>query len=115
MHGEGYKAGCSSVSSARCCALARRRAWCTWRRYVYPMETVQTAPTLDVLVCLAEGLEISLAELMTQRSQLRQPIKVIELLMWVHDTSFCKMRKHPARPRSSSCVARFWSVAETQA
>jgi hypothetical protein len=29
------------------------------------METAQTAPTLDVLVCLAEGLEISLAELVT--------------------------------------------------
>ncbi|OGX90153.1 helix-turn-helix domain-containing protein [Hymenobacter coccineus] len=35
------------------------------KKTVYRMETAQTAPTLDVLVCLAEGLEISLAELVT--------------------------------------------------
>lgn len=35
------------------------------KKTVYRMETAQTAPTLDVLACLAEGLEISLAELVT--------------------------------------------------
>jgi len=35
------------------------------KKTIYRMETAQTAPTLDVLVCLAEGLEISLAELVT--------------------------------------------------
>lgn len=33
------------------------------KKTVYRMETAQTAPPLDVLVCLAEGLEIPLREL----------------------------------------------------
>ncbi|WP_204376178.1 helix-turn-helix domain-containing protein [Hymenobacter coccineus] len=33
------------------------------KKTVYRIETAQTAPTLDVLVCLAEGLEISLPAL----------------------------------------------------
>ena len=35
------------------------------KKTVYRVETGQTAPTLDVLVCLAEGLEISLAALVS--------------------------------------------------
>lgn len=34
------------------------------KKTVYRIETAQTSPTLDVLVCLAEGLEISLPELL---------------------------------------------------
>ena len=34
------------------------------KKTVYRIETAQTSPTLDVLVCLAEGLEIPLRELM---------------------------------------------------
>lgn len=37
------------------------------KKTVYRIETAQTAPTLDVLVCLAEGLEISLSELVDFR------------------------------------------------
>ena len=33
------------------------------KKTVYRIETAQTAPTLDVLVCLAEGLEIPLRDL----------------------------------------------------
>jgi transcriptional regulator with XRE-family HTH domain len=33
------------------------------KKTVYRIETAQTSPTLDVLVCLAEGLEIPLREL----------------------------------------------------
>ena len=33
------------------------------KKTVYRVETAQTAPTLDILVCLAEGLEIPLPEL----------------------------------------------------
>jgi len=33
------------------------------KKTVYRIETAQTAPTLDVLVCLAEGLELPLREL----------------------------------------------------
>jgi transcriptional regulator with XRE-family HTH domain len=33
------------------------------KKTVYRIETAQTAPTLDVLVCLAEGMEIPLREL----------------------------------------------------
>ncbi|MCB2411132.1 helix-turn-helix domain-containing protein [Hymenobacter lucidus] len=33
------------------------------KKTIYRIETAQTAPTLDVLVCLAEGLELSLPEL----------------------------------------------------
>lgn len=33
------------------------------KKTVYRIETAQTAPTLDVLVCLAEGLEVSLPTL----------------------------------------------------
>jgi transcriptional regulator with XRE-family HTH domain len=35
------------------------------KKTVYRIETAQTSPTLDVLVCLAEGLEIPLAELVS--------------------------------------------------
>lgn len=34
------------------------------KKTVYRIETAQTSPTLDILVCLAEGLEIPLRELM---------------------------------------------------
>lgn len=34
------------------------------KKTVYRIETAQTAPTLDVLACLAEGLEMPLRELM---------------------------------------------------
>lgn len=34
------------------------------KKTVYRIETAQTSPTLDVLVCLAEGLEITLPELL---------------------------------------------------
>jgi transcriptional regulator with XRE-family HTH domain len=34
------------------------------KKTVYRIETAQTSPTLDVLTCLAEGLEIPLSELM---------------------------------------------------
>ena len=34
------------------------------KKTVYRIETAQTAPTLDVLVCLAEGLEIPLRDLL---------------------------------------------------
>lgn len=34
------------------------------KKTVYRIETAQSAPTLDVLVCLAEGLEIPLRELL---------------------------------------------------
>lgn len=34
------------------------------KKTVYRIETAQTAPTLDVLLCLAEGLELSLPELL---------------------------------------------------
>ncbi len=34
------------------------------KKTVYRIETAQTSPTLDVLTCLAEGLEISLPELL---------------------------------------------------
>jgi transcriptional regulator with XRE-family HTH domain len=34
------------------------------KKTVYRIETAQTAPTLDVLLCLAEGLEVSLRDLM---------------------------------------------------
>jgi transcriptional regulator with XRE-family HTH domain len=33
------------------------------KKTVYRIETAQTSPTLDVLVCLAEGLEMPLREL----------------------------------------------------
>jgi transcriptional regulator with XRE-family HTH domain len=33
------------------------------KKTVYRIETAQTAPTLDVLLCLAEGLEMPLREL----------------------------------------------------
>ena len=35
------------------------------KKTVYRIETGQTAPTLDVLVCLAEGLELPLAVLVS--------------------------------------------------
>ncbi|WP_223654418.1 helix-turn-helix domain-containing protein [Hymenobacter psoromatis] len=35
------------------------------KKTVYRIEKAQTAPTLDVLACLAEGLELSLPELLT--------------------------------------------------
>ncbi|RZK31607.1 MAG: XRE family transcriptional regulator [Hymenobacter sp.] len=34
------------------------------KKTVYRIETAQTAPTLDVLVCLAEGMEMPLRELL---------------------------------------------------
>ena len=33
------------------------------KKTVYRVETAQASPTLDVLICIAEGLEISLQEL----------------------------------------------------
>lgn len=53
-------------------ALRERRGWSQQeladvaditKKTVYRIETAQTAPTLDVLVCLAEGMEIPLREL----------------------------------------------------
>jgi transcriptional regulator with XRE-family HTH domain len=35
------------------------------KKTVYRIETAQTAPTLDVLLCLAEGLELPLRELVS--------------------------------------------------
>lgn len=35
------------------------------KKTVYRIETGQSSPTLDVLVCLAEGLEIPVGELVT--------------------------------------------------
>jgi transcriptional regulator with XRE-family HTH domain len=34
------------------------------KKTIYRIETAQSSPTLDVLVCLAEGLEMPLRELM---------------------------------------------------
>ena len=54
-------------------ALRERRGWSqqaladaadVTKKTVYRIETAQTSPTLDVLVCLAEGLEIALPELL---------------------------------------------------
>lgn len=35
------------------------------KKTIYRIETAQTAPTLDVLICLAEGLEMPLSELVS--------------------------------------------------
>ena len=35
------------------------------KKTIYRIETAQTAPTLDLLVCLAEGLEVPLSELVS--------------------------------------------------